>query len=973
MRYQRLHIRTLGSFIIEREQQVIETFLTRKTALLLAYLALNPGKHTREKLAALFWSETSDEQALKNLRTVLSSIRKNTPDALQITRQVVHIGQEVWIDAGEFEAGCDAFFAGSNPSLEAMMALADLYAGEFLSDLHIRQVDSLQDWIDSTRDRLHQKYLQLLYLISTHCLETDNAYTGVAVARQLVTLNPLWEAAHRQLMLLLVRLGQGGEAQMQYERLVSLLDRELGATPEPETLALYEQIKSGALQDMKTALSRIVPPDIPYIPPKHDLAVLRQMLQKPDCRLITLSGMGGVGKTMLATFIAHERQTLYNEQVTFISLATVKHAQSLPQMILNSLNVDARGAASEEQLLVELRSREMLLILDNYEHLLPETDLLERILAEAPRVRLLVTSQAALNLRQEWLLQLNGLQVHEDEALLLFKKTVERMLPHFNLTPYEAEIRQICAFLEGLPLGIVIASSQMKALSPPEILAALHSDILAFTASYQDLPPRHRGFANLIDSVLKQLAAEDQRALRALALFSDSFVHDAALAVADIDMTSFIRLIDMSLIQRVENFRYRIHGLLRQVLIEQLYASGEHVQARQRLTAYYVQWCQTFYRQKKQRNNDLLLDTEHANIWHLDLLSDDEQQRYLLEIIPALQKYWRNRGFGERVVELLLPALDENHHPLALRARAMVELATILVSMGQQTLAQSLCERALNSQADMLYVQVDALQNLARLDMQRGHYELAWQRLLKIMELEPQRAHSADPMIDYLFIGNHTGMGLVAMNLGEIEIARSHFQIALQSWEQMGEPLMQAQVQNNLAVLDMREGLYDSARRHFEAVLPIFREAGEDSLLTALNGNLGRTLMLLGDYAQAHARLTEAITIAIRLKRRVSVLYQLETFTQLAFLTEDYAVAAQLYGYTLKHSEADNIMFSASTLERMAEYRAQMSRILGTRFELLVNLGSKLSENAAAALAESLWEKHNAETQSSRGAGKEKD
>ena len=112
--------------------------------------------------------------------------------------------------------------------------------------------------------------------------------------------------------------------------------------------------------------------------------------------------------------------------------------------------------------------------------------------------------------------------------------------------------------------------------------------------------------------------------------------------------------------------------------------------------------------------------------------------------------------------------------------------------------------------------------------------------------------------------------------------------------------------------------------------------------------------MMLGDYAQAHKKLTEAIMLAIRLKRKASILYQLETFTQLAFVTEHYVIAAQLYGYIIKHSKEDNIAFAANTLQRMEHYSAQMNIALEARFELLVNLGSRLSESAAAALAESL-------------------
>src|SRR5690606_36501819 len=132
---------------------------------------------------------------------------------------------------------------------------------------------------------------------------------------------------------------------------------------------------------------------------------------------------------------------------------------------------------------------------------------------------------------------------------------------------------QICSFLDGLPLGIVIAASQMKILSPPEVLTALHNDISLFTITYQDTPAQHRGFTNLIDSVLTHLDTEDERALMALTIYSDSFEHEAALSVADMSRTTFIRLADKSLIQRVENFRYRIHSILRRVFSERLAAS----------------------------------------------------------------------------------------------------------------------------------------------------------------------------------------------------------------------------------------------------------------------------------------------------------------------------------------------------------------------------------------------------------------
>lgn len=430
----------MGAFVVEYDGQIIEAFLTRKAPLLLAYLAMLPGKHSRDTLAALFWSETTDEQALKNLRTVLSNLRKVVPDAVLISRQSVQIRDSVWIDAREFNQGCDAFFAGAEMSLDEMLALAHLYHGDFLLNVPIRQAEGLQAWVDQQHNLLQQKQEQLLHRITEHCLQIGDAYTGVTIARQLVMMNPLWEDAQRQLMRLLVQLNQSGEAQMQYERVVALLDDELGVEPETETIRLYEQIKSGALQPLqKAAVPPIVLPDVPYVPPQKDIAYLRERLDAPDGRLVTLTGIGGTGKSLLATFTAHERQPYYRDGAVIVSLAPIQTTAKLSQAILSSLNVPV-NATPDDQLIAELKQRHMLLVMDNYEHLLPDTTLIARILEEAPDVQVLVTSQVALNLRQEWVLPLQGLRVNvpdatetsEFEAINLFRHTAERVRPHFD-------------------------------------------------------------------------------------------------------------------------------------------------------------------------------------------------------------------------------------------------------------------------------------------------------------------------------------------------------------------------------------------------------------------------------------------------------------------------------------------------------------------------------------------------------------
>jgi len=951
-----LRIYTLGTFAVSTDGKIIETFLTRKTALLLVYLAMNPGAHARETLAPLLWSETTDAQALKNLRTVLSDLRKNTPDAITITRQSVQITDGVWIDASEFEQQCETFFTSGQMAHEELLALVDLYCGDFLHNIPIRKADGLETWVDHQRNRFQKMYEQLLYQVVDHCVTTGDAYTGVTLARRLVMLNPLWEAAQRQLMQLLMQLDQRGEAQMQYKRLVDLLDEELGTTPASETVDLYEQIKSGTFQpNGKTSISgRIVLPDVPYVAPETSATALRELLDKPDCRLVTLTGISGTGKSTLATFIAYERQDSYEHGVAIVKLESINDAQELAQAILNALDISIKGGPHDDQVIAALKDRHMLMVLDNYQQLLPETTLIARIIDETPNVQLLITSQVALNLRGEWMLPLTGLQ-DEDVAFQLFRKTAERIQPRFDLSAYRDDVAQICTLLEGLPLGIVIAAGQVKYSSPPQILNALRDDPLALTSTYQDMPERHQGFTHLVSATLKHLSDEEKRALRALVIFRGSFQHEAALAVAGIDMTTFIALVDKSLVQRAEYFRYRIHSLLRRIFLDQLTISGEHETVCQRLTAYYIEWCHDLYRRNLEKADTMRrIEAEHVNIWHLDMLTPFEQGRYLLEIVPVLNSYWRNRGFREQVKAILAHAVNDDRYPPDLRARGMVELAAQHYDSAEQETLQTLCEQAMKLAPDNLYVQVDALQQLARLNMQRGDHQVAWGHLMTVLELEDKHRQSNDPRLEYLFLGNHNGMGLAAMKLGKIDIARTHYSIAIQGYDRRGEPLMAAQARNNLALLDMRAGRYADARQHFEAIIPLAQAAGSDSNAMIYMGNLGKTLMLLGDYAGAYSYVRESMQMALRLGYKESLLNKLETFAELAYRIDQFSIAAQLYDYLLHRSEIDGIAFWPSTIEKIQQYVEQMQDELGSHYDQLTELGRKLSQDAVVALAYSL-------------------
>ena len=954
-------IKTLGAFTVKYDQRVVKPLLTSKTSILLAYLALNPQMHTRSMLASLFWAETSNMQALKNLRTVLSSLRKNIPDAVNINRQAIQINKTVSVDALQFDHEYRVIIDGDLPSLNDMLKLADLYTGDFLSDLPIYKAPDLETWASYQREQLRHKYEQLLYKIVERCLASDNLHPGIDIARKLVMIKPLWEAAHRQLMLLLVRLGQRSEALIQYHRLVDLLNTEVGISPDSQTVELYDRIKSERLSPPRLHLAtQIVLPDVVYIPPAQDLALVHKILEKPDCRLLTITGIGGVGKSMLATFVAHNLQKKYPDGAIIVSLSDVQKNSDLPGKVFSSMNVsikDAKKTPGIDQVIAELRTRSTLLVLDNYEQLSSDTELIRRIIIEAPGVQILVTSRVALTLAQEWVVPLKGLSVGqpESESIQLFCKIAERNQPYFDRIKHIQDIELICELLDGFPMGLVVAAAQTRYLSPSQILANLLARPLSLKISYSDIPERYHSFDQLLQSILPQLSEDEQRALQSLSIFRTSFRYEAAIAIADMDLNTFISLVDKSLIQRVENFRYRMHGLLRHLFSRPL-GKNERKNTIQRMTNYYIQWCDQLYQNGSAYKSDFaIIQEEHENIWHLDLLGAFEKMHYLLEIIPALRRYWYDRGYAKRVTELLLKAVYDEQYPADLRARGMVEIASLLVGMGEQEGVKSLCRGAINMAPGNLYIQVYGRQQLAQLHMQRAEYESAMSNLLEVQTFEIEKYPEHDPFLQCLFAGNYTALGLVNLDIGMMDVARSYFNIAINRWQTLNEPVFQTHAYNNLAIIDMREGQYEKAQQHLETIIPVVQAAGYESTLATYRGNLGKVQMLLGDYTQAHRTLIQVVRIASQHRWKAKFLYHMETLAELAYHTNQYIIAIQLYSYLLKRSKDDEIPFREVTLEKIDDHLTNMNVTVGKRYLRLFEEGTKLSQNAAVVLAESLY------------------
>ena len=468
----RLEFALLGTAAITLDGKEVSGQVPAKSQALLYYLAVTGCPQSREKLAGLLWGDKPEAKAKANLRKSLSTLRQVFGDALIITRPTAAFNRETdyWLDVEAFESAL-AQDAPASESLEPLGEAVELYRGEFLEGLSVRQALGFEEWVLGERERLRQLAIQALHRLSEAYSVRGEVAAAIETTNRLLALEPWQEEAHRQLMTLLARSGQQSAALAQYEVCRRILAEELGVEPLPETQALLQRLKT-----KRESTSHNLPPQAtPFVGRQTELAQIARYLGRSDCHLLTLIGAGGIGKTRLALQAAGQALDDFADGVYFVPLARISSPEFLVPTIGEAIRYPLSGEADpKKQLLRHLQQKEMLLVLDNFEHLLSSPggndsgqDLLLEMVTMAPKLKLLVTSRERLNLQAEWLLTLHGLPYppaetafgeETFEAVDLFVQGAHRVRPEFDLSAEWPEVVRICRLLDGMPLGIELAA-----------------------------------------------------------------------------------------------------------------------------------------------------------------------------------------------------------------------------------------------------------------------------------------------------------------------------------------------------------------------------------------------------------------------------------------------------------------------------------------------------------------------------------
>jgi transcriptional regulator with XRE-family HTH domain len=312
----------------------------------------------------------------------------------------------------------------------------------------------------------------------------------------------------------------------------------------------------------------------PFIGRELELTALGQLLCDPRCRLLTLTGPGGIGKTRLAIEVARCHKDLFPDGIWLIPLTPLNSSEYLIPTIADALNFKCHGLTNPRGNLINyLSNRQTLLVMDNAEHLADSGELFAEILAKSPQVKILVTSRERLNLLSEWVFEIQGLPVPPIEqvakcedysAVALFLQSARRIKADFSLRDDERQwVVRICHLLEGLPLGIELSAAWVGMLSCEEIAKEIESNIDFLVVSMHDLPERHRSLRATLDHSWRLLSPDEKSILSRLSIFQGSFRREAAEVICDASLTILSSLMSKSLLRRTDRDRYDLHELIR--------------------------------------------------------------------------------------------------------------------------------------------------------------------------------------------------------------------------------------------------------------------------------------------------------------------------------------------------------------------------------------------------------------------------
>lgn len=877
---------------IEQKDQPIPLGI-RKGIALLVYLAVTRQAHSRDALATLFWPESSQQEARASLRRMLYRLNQLfRNDVVLAERDLVQLEPTVdlWLDVMEFRQIVAASLQRDSGAIldelrRPLEEAVDLYTDDFMAGFSLPDCAEFDDWQFFQREELRQLLASTLEKLMGFYEEQAQFEQAISFARRWLAMDRMHEPAHRHLMRLYACAGQQSAALRQYEECVRILDEELGVEPEDETSDLFEAIRLRRfpaeptrttapvqLPAVHTAPERAQYPlpveALPLVGRDVEVAQLHNMLANPRCRLITLVGLGGNGKTHLALEAAHrladKEHNNFPDGIVFVPLADRVDRSDLVGNIVFAL-ADALGLSlsgqgeAARQVFDFLCTQKMLIVLDNFEHLLyapgaevyaePVLALVEEILESAGGVKLLVTSREPLQLRAEWRLDLGGLVYPEEEELIsessldaysavrLFAQFAQQVQPSFEMTPQNAPaIFRLCRLVSGSPLALKLAAAWVRIFTCERIVNDIEKNLNLLSTQMRNVPERQRSMRAIFDYTWQLLSVDEQQLFLAISVFRNGFTEVAATEVAAATPHLLAALLDRGLLQvrsTAQGIRYTLHDLTRQYAMDRLAAEPSYAQQVQdRHTIYYVNLLD--------RLKDAVIGGEQPEA--LAILHAD---------IDNIELMW----------ERVLNAGDLGSMHRGLDSLWRYHWSRTPGQKGKQfcTEAINVLEQSASMQTHPLYAAV-----LRTLYGMRGEFHYF---------------------------------------LGDYDLARSDTQLAMVLARQLGLRKEEMDMAVVLSSIARWQGETDDAEANLRQALAFYQQTGYRGGEADVQHELAQLYVYTGQYAEAKACAAESLSISLELGRPDWIGWALDALGWVSFCCGDYAAASQHYNESLSYFE----------------------------------------------------------------------
>jgi predicted ATPase/DNA-binding SARP family transcriptional activator len=832
-----------------------------KRRVLIAALALQADQVVpRDHLIDALWGEDPPDTARNTLQVYVSQVRKLLPDGLLETTAT---GYRLAVDPGavdvfEFErltqAARSALTIGDAAGgAETLRAALDLWRGAPLADLEREpfaqaQVARLEELrLSAQEDRIDAE------------LALGRHGHLVAELEGLVAEHPLRERLRGQLMLALYRSGRQADALAVYQRARRTLVDELGIEP-GEALRKLERaiLAQDPALDLHAAVTprRIPTPPTPLLGREGELAALTELVRDDNTRLVTLTGIGGIGKTRLALELIRRLAPEYQHGAAVATLATLRDPTLVTRAILEALELPEAGHDPDAQLAAALADSNLLLLVDNFEQVLDAAPDIAKLLASAPRLKLVVTSRAPLRIAGEHEFAVPPLV--DDEAAELFVSCAQAANANFELSEQNAAaVAELCARLEGLPLAIELAAARTKVLPPSALLTRLTNRLALLTGGRRDAPKHQQTLRMTFDWSYDLLEPPRQELFARLGVFSGGWTLVAAEAVCDARLENLGDLVDESLVRQRQTRGGEARFSMLEIVREYALEKQSDPELRRRHLDYFValaEEAEPELARGDQATWFARLEDEHDNVREaLAFALETGDTSSALRLVVGIRRFWQIHGYlaeGREALEAALGAAPDT--PTELRANAL-NMAGILAG----------------EQGDF--------------DAARVNFNAA---------LEDARVIGFTHAISSALVN----LGNLAFFSGDLDGARELYKESIEHFESKGDLRGQALASENVGLMALTADDIPEAVNWLTRALELAREGGDDREIAAAARSLAAALMEVDKPSEATHLLEESLQLSRDLGDAHGIAVCLETYAGLAATGGDAERAATLFG-----------------------------------------------------------------------------